>query len=230
MSQPSLLLVEDEPQMRQRLCELLEAEGFEVVAATNAGGMRRLLGEGRRFDLLILDLVLPDVDGLVLLREYERNHGGKVLVATVRDTAQDRAACFNAGATDVLVKPFLPIELVRRVRNTLELPQALHADRSRSIAIGTWRFQPDAYRLVDEAEHSLELSPLERDLLLQFSEARGRVLARELLTENFGLKHPKSLDVAISKLRKKIERDPTRPELIRTVPGVGYQLNCAETH
>ena len=218
---PCLLVVEDEAQQQDWYGHILDNFGGCYRMASNGTEMRRLCRE-YPFDGIILDLRLPDVDGLILLREYRRHSDRPVLVVSVRDSAEERAACFNAGATDFMVKPFRPSELLHRLKHLLagwEQP----SPPSRPT-IGPWQFNPEQQRLAGPDGKTRHLTPAERNLLQHLLQARGRVLSGPWLQESLELTHRKSVDTLVYRLRQKIEADPRHPALLITVPDRGYCL------
>ena len=218
---PCLLVVEDEAQQQDFYLHILDNLGWHYRMAGKGAEMRRLCRE-QSFDGIILDLRLPDVDGLILLREYRQHSDRPVLVVSVRDSADERAACFNAGATDFMVKPFRPSELLHRLR---QLFVGWHAEPPPELpAIGHWQFNPEQHQLFSTEARAQRLTPAECNLLQLLLEARGRVLTGAWLQESLGLAHRKSVDILIYRLRRKIEPEPRQPVHIRTVPGRGYYL------
>ncbi|MGD9697048.1 MAG: response regulator transcription factor [Thermoleophilia bacterium] len=222
-----LLVVEDDPQVRAMLTRALGYEGFEVVGVPDAAGaMREMRDESA--DLVLLDLLLPDIDGVEVCRRLRR-HGDltPILMLTARDTVSDRVDGLEAGADDYLVKPFSTAELVARVRALLR--------RAREPA------PPDVRRfgdlLLDAGAHEvsragvpLHLTRREFDLLALFLDNPGRVMARErLLTDAWGFQsavETNSVDVYVGYLRRKLE-EGGRSRVIHTVRGVGYVLRDA---
>ena len=217
---PCLLIVEDEAQQRDFYQHILESVGWQYRMAHNGTDMRQLCRE-QDFDGIILDLRLPDIDGLFLLREYRQHSTRPVLVVSVRDSAEERAASFNAGATDFMVKPFRPSELLHRLRQ-------LFAGREKTppspLTIGPWQFNPGQHQLFSADGQSLRLTPAECNLLQLLVEARGRPLSGIWLQETLELSHRKSVDTLIYRLRQKIEPNPRRPVHIKTIPDLGYCL------
>jgi two-component system response regulator RegX3 len=222
-----LLLVEDEPAIAEGLSISLEAEGFRV-AWVKDGTEAVPAFERVRPDLVLLDLMLPGLSGTEVCRRLRAASDVPIIMLTARDTEVDRVVGLELGADDYVTKPFSARELVARIRAVLrratstELP---HADAP-AEALGV---------RVDRVRHEVrvdgeivELPPKEFELLAMLVENAGRVLHRSaLMDEVWGTDYvgdTKTLDVHIRRLRTRIERDPTEPERIQTVRGVGYRF------
>jgi two-component system, OmpR family, response regulator MprA len=219
-----LLVVDDEPPMRAALKRALELGGFEVALA--ADGREGLASaEQNRPDLVVLDILMPGVDGLEVCRTL-RSRGNRtpILMLTARDAVADRVEGLEAGADDYLVKPFALEELLARVRALLR--RTGEAGSEWPLTFADLHLDPVTYR-VKRGERELELTRTEHLLLELFLENPRRVLSRQLIFErvwqyDFGPRS-KALDVYISYLRKKTEA-AGEPRLIHTVRGVGYVL------
>jgi two-component system response regulator MprA len=219
-----LLVVDDEPPMRTALKRALELGGFEVsLAADGREGLST--AEETRPDLVVLDILMPGIDGLEVCRTL-RSRGNRtpILMLTARDAVADRVEGLEAGADDYLVKPFALEELLARVRALLR--RTSNVDGEWPLTFGDLYLDPVSY-LVRRGERQLELTRTEHLLLELFLENPRRVLSRQLIFErvwqyDFGPRS-KALDVYISYLRKKTEAGG-EPRLIHTVRGVGYVL------
>jgi len=220
-----ILVVEDDDTIRF-LCEtLLQKESYRVNVAKTVAEARIML-EKTRYDLIILDLNLPDGDGLDLTRRSSPTHPlPPFIIMSARDTALDRYLGFEAGATDYLIKPFHPGELIYRVRNLLpktnSLPKSL-------LPLGANQLDLDRQILFDQAGTPIKLTRGEFNMLATLVRANGRPVNRDSLLDSIvqeGDGNPKTVDVLISRLRKKIEPDPRRPCHIYTVPGMGYRFS-----
>ncbi len=217
-------MVEDDPQVRAMLTRALRYEGFEVAAACDGAEAMAALRASPP-DLLLLDLLLPDADGVNLCGRL-RADGDPVpiLMLTARDTVTDRVAGFEAGADDYLVKPFSTAELVARVRALLRRARERPATATRRV--GDLVLDPSTHE-VRRGGRVVRLTRREFDLLALFLDNSGTVLARErLLTEAWGFQSPvetNAVDVYVGYLRRKLE-EGGEPRLIHTVRGVGYVL------
>lgn len=216
-----LLIVEDEAQQQDFYSHILDNAGWPFQMVSSGQEMRRLCGK-RDFEAIILDLRLPDMDGLALLKEYRRHSQRPVLVVSVRDSAQQRVECFNAGASDYMIKPFRPNELLHRLRRLLP-GTSLGASPS-SYSIGSWQFNAEQRHLFSSDGRALRLTPAECNLLQLLAEARGRVLSSSWLQDSLELGHRKSVDTLVYRLRQKIEPDPHHPIHLKTIPDQGYCL------
>jgi two-component system, OmpR family, phosphate regulon response regulator OmpR len=225
-----ILLVEDDPRLAEMLSEYLGQAGFLItVAALGAAALERLAGA--QFDAIVLDLMLPDMDGLDLCREVRAKSDTPVLMLTGRGDAVDRIVGLELGADDYLPKPFQPRELLarlrailrRRVRGRTAAEQSLHFGR---LEIDT------AARAVRLDGVQCDLTGYQFDLLLALAEKAGRVLSRDLLMDLVKGEHleafDRSIDVHMSRIRAAIEDDPKKPRRVITVRGAGYVFAKAQ--
>ena len=225
---PRVLFVEDEASIAEPFAHALARAGFEpTVAATGRAALE--LAEQVRPDVVLLDLGLPDADGLDVCRQLQRDSDVPILILTSRGTETDKIIGLGVGADDYVVKPFSGDEVIARIKAILR-----RADRSRPVGpahIGELEVDPGARRVVFRDEE-LSLTRKEFDLLERLVRDAGRVVTREELMseiwdENwFG--STKTLDVHIGWLRKKLDDDPTAPRYIHTVRGVGFRFAAPE--
>jgi DNA-binding response OmpR family regulator len=223
---PKILVVEDETTLRDTLALNLRAEGFEVLTAPDGEAGLQLARE-QTPDLLILDLMLPRLDGLSLCRILRRTSEVPILMLTARGTEMDRIAGLETGADDYVVKPFSLGELVARVRALLRRTRSEHPAASN-------RLQSDDLTLdmltrrVTLGNTALKLTQKEFDLLAELMRNQGAVLSRDLLlTHVWGYDYvgdSHTVDVHIRWLREKIETAPSTPQRITTVRGIGYRF------
>jgi two-component system KDP operon response regulator KdpE len=224
-----VLVVEDELQMRRFLSTSLEVNGFRVAEALTA---REALAQtaGRNPDVVLLDLGLPDVDGLEVTRRVREWSQVPIIVISARGREHDKIAALDAGADDYLTKPFSAGELLARIRVALR-----HARRAEGgvvePVVQTGPLTVDLERrrvLLNQAE--VHLTPTEYKLLATLARHAGKVLThRQLLHEVWGLHSSEQnhyLRVYMTQLRHKLEADPARPQLLLTEPGVGYRLQA----
>ncbi len=221
---PQILIVDDELQIRRFLRVSLEANGYDVHE-TDSGHDAIVKTAQLRPDLIILDMGLPDMDGLEVLKRLREWTKTPVIILSVRDADRDKIAALDAGADDYLTKPFSTEELLARMRVAQR-----HAQPQEQEAIFTvGNLQVDfARRLVTRGGEPVKLTPTEYALLRLLIQHAGRVLThRQILKEVWGPEYVDELHylrVYFAQLRQKLEDDPTLPKLILTEPGVGYRL------
>lgn len=220
-----ILVVEDDATLRDTLALNLRAEGYEVLLAESGDdGLRRARAE--RPNLVILDVMLPGVDGLTVLRLLRRESRVPVILLTARGTEVDKVIGLETGADDYVVKPFSLGEFLARVRAALRRGAASPPPAS-ELASGDLRLDVPGRRAFRAGEE-ISLAPREFDLLATLMRNGGAVLSREfVLAQVWGADFPgdpRTVDGHIRWLREKIERDPSRPERIITVRGVGYRF------
>ena len=222
---PSIVIIEDEPQIRRFVRTTLESEGCAVAEADTAA--RGLVEAGtRKPDLIILDLGLPDRDGVDVVRDLRGWSSVPILILSARTDEGDKVAALDAGADDYLTKPFGVAELLARVRALLRR-RRMAGDDGPLVAIGDVRVDL-ARRQVTRGGVELHLTPIEYRLLTLLIANAGRVLThRQLLKEVWGPSHAEDthyLRVYMTGLRRKLEHDPTLPRHLRTETGIGYRL------
>lgn len=221
-----ILVVEDDPSVAEVVSRYLEREGFVVDRASD-GYQASGLAAASVPDLVVLDLSLPGVDGLEVLRRLRALAPVPVIILTARGEETDRMEGFELGADDYVVKPFSARELVARVRAVLRRSRDLGGSASlEALGSGDLEVDPRA-RQARVRGHPIVLTAREFDLLVFLMSRRGRVCRREeLLEQLWGTHHgdPATLTVHVRRLREKIEVDPSRPQRIQTVWGVGYRF------
>jgi two-component system, OmpR family, KDP operon response regulator KdpE len=228
MSIPVVVVIEDEPQIRRFVRAALEAEGWQVFEADTA---QRGLSEAgtRKPDLLVLDLGLPDGDGLDVIRDVRGWSAVPIIVLSARSDEADKIAALDAGADDYLTKPFGVGELLARVRANLRRPRraAGAAEENEVFSFGEVVVDRQA-RIVRRAGAEVHLTPIEYRLLLVLVANAGRVLThRQLLREVWGPSHAGQshyLRIYMGNLRQKLEAEPAQPRHLLTETGVGYRL------
>lgn len=223
---PLVLLIEDEPQMRRYLRAALESHDYRLVEATTS---REGLAQatGRNPDIILLDLGLPDGDGIDLARRIREWASTPIIVISARGKEQDKVAALDAGADDYLTKPFGTDELLARLRVAWRHTARMAAPDEPVFSVGELRIDLAA-RQVFVAGAEVHLTPTEYKLLTTLVRNAGKVVThRLLLKEVWGpnaIEHTHYLRVYMTQLRHKLERDPTRPRYLQTEAGVGYRL------
>ena len=222
-----VLVVEDEPQMRRFLRPALEGSGFRVIEATTAA-QALVLASVHNPDCVLLDLGLPDGDGADVTRRLREWTAMPIIVISARDQEADKIAALDAGADDYLSKPFGTGELLARLR-VAQRHAARFDDGAAESVFEALGLRVDlAAREVTLDARRLHLTPLEYKLLATLVRHSGKVIThRQLLREVWGpsaVEETQYLRVYMAQLRHKIEKDPTRPELLMTETGVGYRL------
>jgi two-component system KDP operon response regulator KdpE len=224
---PLILIIEDEPSMRGFLRATLRAQGYEVVeAATAREGLAQ--AAGRNPEVILLDLGLPDADGLDVARDLRRQLRAPIIVISARGQEHDKVTALDRGADDYLTKPFGVAELLARVRVALRhaaLPA--NAPLRPIFAVGNLRVDL-VRRQVFRDTKEVHLTPTEYKLLVALIRQAGRVIThRQLLQEVWGANYVDQghyLRVYMAHLRHKLESDPSRPRFLATEPGIGYRL------
>jgi len=222
---PRILMVEDENTLRETLAYNLAHEGYEVVQSSD-GAEALDLARADKFDLIVLDIMLPNLDGLSFCRILRKEQATPVIMLTARGGEVDRIMGLESGADDYIVKPFSLGEFLARVRAVLRRVPAL-APRADRVESGNLQLDLKARRAY-LGERELKLSHKEFDLLAALVRNKGAVLSRDLLVEQvWGYDHigdDRTVDVHVRWLREKIEAEPSSPQRIVTVRGVGYRF------
>jgi two-component system alkaline phosphatase synthesis response regulator PhoP len=227
MKKATILVIDDEPNILNLVRAYLEAEGYTVQTARDGlAGLK--LAQTLQPELIVLDIMLPGLDGLELLQELRRNSNVYVIMLTAKSEETDKVVGLSLGADDYLTKPFSPRELVARIKAALRrYSQTNRPADGNILTFEQLRIDVDARRVWKDDEE-VELTTIEFDLLHALAEHPGRVLSREQLLERvwghdfYG--EERVVDVHLGHIRKKIETNPAQPELIVTVRGVGYRF------
>ncbi|UNK78662.1 response regulator [Sphingopyxis granuli] len=229
---PRILLIDDEPSIREPLSEYLEGQGFAVSDAASAAEARSVL-RAKSIDLVVSDIMMPGEDGLSLTRHLRETSNIPVILLTARAEDTERIIGLEIGADDYVVKPFNPRELVARIRTVLRRTQAngraLDAGGT-SYAFGPWVLREVERVLVDRDGREVALSSGEYHLLHALVRRPRQVMSRDRLLDLVRGREAdifdRAIDNLVSRLRKKIEDDPARPQIVKTVWGGGYTLAC----
>jgi DNA-binding response OmpR family regulator len=221
-----ILVVDDERRLLNLLREYLEQDGYQVETATN-GREALFAARDHKPDLIILDLMMPEMDGWEFMRLHRQERNTPIIMLTARVDDVDKIAGLEMGADDYLTKPFSPRELVARTRAVLRRTSTA-ADEPEVLRAGNLVLDLTARRLVRD-EQSIELTPMEFELLSTLMRHPGRAYSRlELLENTQGYAYDgyeRTIDVHIKNLRKKIEPHPSEPQYVLTVFGIGYRFN-----
>ena len=226
-----ILVVDDHNDIRNLLSRYLVKNGLRVSTADDAAAARRILGQAG-IDLVVLDIMMPGEDGLSLCRYLRESTELPVILLTAMAEDTDRVVGLEIGADDYVTKPFNPRELLARIkavlRRTNSLPPVREPASEGRVSFDRWILDRTRKELIDEAGTSVPLSSGEYRLLMVFVERPNIPLNRDQLLDltrgREAAPFDRSIDNQVSRLRKKIERDPARPELIQTVWGAGYSF------
>ena len=225
-----ILVVDDDSDVRFMLRRYLARHGFDVEVAEDGAKLRQLVAE-RHFDLVVLDLNMPGEDGISLARFLRDNHPMGIIMLTAASEVVDRIVGLEVGADDYVTKPFEPRELLARIKSVLRrvehaAPAAQPLGEDGRMPFGSCSLDTNARRLFDENGEEITITSMEYDLLKAFADHPNRVLSRDQL---LNLAHnrdwepfDRSIDIRITRLRRKIEPDPAKPQIIKTVRGAGY--------
>ena len=216
-----VLVVDDDTRLRDLLKQFLLDRGYSVSTAVDAKDARAKLNL-LAVDIVVLDVMMPGETGTDLLRSLRKSTDVPVLMLTARGEPADRIGGLEAGADDYLPKPFEPRELILRLEAILRRRPKVQA--STEVKLGPWRFNPGRDDLVN-GDEIIRLSTVEAGLLRSLAAQPGQALTREQLAEASPLvMHPRTIDVQVTRLRRKIEAEPKQPRYLITVRGEGYML------
>ena len=220
---PHILVIDDDTRLRALLQRYLQENGFAVTTAKDAENARMFLSQ-YIFDLLIVDVMMPNETGLEFLQNLRKTSQVPAIVLTAMGETEDRISGLESGADDYLAKPFEPKELVLRINNILRrIPQKTQAQNL--LKIGDFVFDTKANELRDTDGNILHITPLEQTLLSILGKKNGQIFSREQLAELLETgENSRSIDVQITRLRKKIEKDSKNPRYLQTIRGKGYML------
>jgi two-component system phosphate regulon response regulator OmpR len=220
--EPHLLVVDDDERLRALLQRYLSSNGYRVTAATGAAQARALM-KSMEFDLLILDVMMPGESGLELTKSVRTQSSVPILMLTARGDPADRIAGLELGADDYLPKPFEPRELLLRANSLLRRAAPPETPATGPVKMGSALFDPATSRLTRGAK-PVKLTGAEAALLQLFAVHAGRPFSRAELCKRLNVALERSIDVQVTRLRRKFELDPRNPRYLHTVRGVGYML------
>jgi two-component system, OmpR family, response regulator len=233
---PHILIVDDHREIRELVSRALAKEGFRVSVAADGHAMHKVLADSR-IDIILLDLMLPGEDGLSLCRSLRAQSKIPIIMLTAKGDEVDRVIGLEMGADDYLPKPFGSRELIARIRAVLRRSQDASSpasERPKRYHFDRWRLDVGARELVRDDGTTLPLSTGEYDLLIALVERPQRVLSRDQLLDlargRGASALDRSIDTQVSRLRKKLEQDPSDPKIIKTVWGGGYVFTPAVSH
>ncbi len=230
-SGPHILIVDDHREIRELVSRALVKDGFRVSSVGDGKAMRKTLADAR-IDLILLDLMLPGEDGLSLCRALRAESDIPIIMLTAKGDEVDRVVGLELGADDYVPKPFGSRELIARIRAVLRRNRARIAPvdqgKPKRYKFDRWTFDADRRELLADDAVATPLSTGEFDLLLALVEHSQRTLSRDQLLDlargRAANAFDRSIDTQVSRLRKKIERDPGDPQIIKTVWGGGYMF------
>lgn len=219
-----ILVVDDDTRLRSLLQRFLRESGFLVSASKDAAEARRFL-DNYQFDLLIVDIMMPGESGLDFLHRLRQESTLPVILLTAMGETEDRINGLETGADDYLPKPFEPKELVLRIKNILKRTPKEKKNDGNILSLGLCLYNLQSKELLTKQGQVIHITPVEQSLLNVLGGKSGQVFTREKLAEILGAgQSPRSIDVQITRLRKKIEKDSKNPRYLQTVRGKGYML------
>ena len=224
MTQPLVAILDDEPEIRRMLSGALEDAGFRTASFARATEFEAALASMSP-DVCLVDLGLPDRDGLTLVHRLALESGASIIIISGRAQVQDRVTGLELGADDYIIKPFEPAEVVARVRARLRSAKP-GPQSSNTARFAGWTAHFDRYVLEDDKGQETTFSHAEGEVLRLFLDAPKRLISRAQMQESLGgvagESFDRAMDVRISRLRTKLREDPKNPRLIKTIYGAGY--------
>ena len=221
LESPYILVVDDDTRLRRLLRRYLSQNGFQVSEAPSADEAFPLI-QTIRFDLIIMDVMMPGTNGQDMVRRLRNNgHDIPILMLTAMGDTDDRISGLEAGADDYLSKPFEPRELILRIQNILK--RVVEVKKTTLISFGDCTFDPES-GLLERGGESVALTGLETDVLRFMAKRAGQTVTRQDLMPLLDTDNDRTVDVQMTRLRKKIEPDGLHPVCIQTVRGQGYRL------
>ncbi len=224
MNRPLVAILDDEPQIRLMLADALDEAGFRTISFSRATEFEAALKTSAP-DVCLVDLGLPDRDGLTLVHRLALESGASIIIISGRAQVQDKVTGLELGADDYIIKPFEPAEVVARVRARLRKAHPA-ANTANTAVFNGWTAHFDRYMLEDGNGRETAFSHAEGEVLRLFLETPKRLVSRQYMQERLGgaasESFDRAMDVRISRLRTKLGEDPKNPRLIKTIYGAGY--------
>lgn len=225
MTLPLVWILDDEPEIRQMLTEALEDADFRTQSFARAREFEASLNRATP-DVCLVDLSLPDKDGLALVHQLALERGAAVIIISGRAQVQDRVTGLELGADDYITKPFDPAEVVARIRARLRGAARITPNAGEKARFNGWTAHFDRYVLENDDGHEAGFSHAEGEVLRMFLESPKRLISRQQMQDSLGgavgESFDRAMDVRISRLRTKLNEDPKNPRLIKTIYGAGY--------
>lgn len=222
---PLITILDDEPQIRMTLADALEAAGFRTASFGRATEFEASL-KTTTPEICLVDLGLPDKDGLALVHRLATDQGAAIIIISGRNQVQDKITGLELGADDYIIKPFDPAEVVARARALLRRGKPAPSEASQVAKFAGWAADFDQYLLTTDSGETAPLSQAEGEVLRLFLNAPNRLISRAFMQENLGGdasdSFDRAMDVRVSRLRTKLRDDPKNPKLIKTIYGAGY--------
>ena len=219
-----ILIVDDDTRLRSLLKRFLREQGFAVSDAQDADTAFEFLNQ-YKFDLLIVDIMMPKISGIEFLKELRLENNVPVIMLTAMGETADRIVGLESGADDYIAKPFEPLELVLRIKNILKRAPVEKNDNQAPLNLGLCLYDVVKKELTTKQGAIIHITPVEQMLLNVLSQKVGQIFTREKLADILGSgQSPRSIDVQITRLRKKIEKDSKNPRYLQTIRGKGYML------
>ena len=225
MTAPLITILDDEPQIRQMLASALEDAGFRTASFGRATEFEAALALMKP-DICLVDLGLPDKDGLALVHRLALEQGAAIIIISGRSRVQDKITGLELGADDYISKPFDPAEVVARARALLRRGRGAPGQKASKAGFAGWQADFDLFQLTAENGDVVALSHAEGEVLKLFLNSPNRLITRQYMQETLGgmagESFDRAMDVRVSRLRTKLREDPKNPRLIKTIYGAGY--------
>ena len=223
---PLITILDDEPAIRSILADALQEAGFRTMSFARATEFEAALKSTTPDVCLLVDLGLPDKDGLALVHRLATDQGAAIIIISGRNQVQDKITGLELGADDYIIKPFDPLEVVARVRARLRRGKSTQTEASQVAKFAGWSADFDQYLLTPDEGETAPLSQAEGEVLRLFLNAPNRLISRAFMQESLGGdasdSFDRAMDVRVSRLRTKLRDDPKNPKLIKTIYGAGY--------